>query len=168
MDQAKRLEVARLIDLLTSSGEEFNGDVAERLCRILPLTKPNLSPISIGISSTSEGGEALGLTTTGHDMDPSTEGEQNFRFGQSAIHRCGLYKIVHRPGRVDIEHLFAETIEDQDGQACRLIYRVADFRPLRLLLQKEISLTIVGFRLSLKRFVNWKLPRSQMPMARSS
>jgi hypothetical protein len=158
MDQARRLEVATLIDSLTSSREAFSSEVAERLCRLLPLTKPNISPISIGISNTSEGSEALGLTSTGHNMNASTEREQRFRFGQSAMHRCGLYKIVHRPGRVDIEHLFAETIEDQDGQACRLVYRVADFRPIRLLLQKEISLTIAGFRLSLKRFVNWKRP----------
>jgi hypothetical protein len=116
MDQARRLEVATLIDSLTSSREAFSSEVAERLCRLLPLTKPNISPISIGISNTSEGSEALGLTSTGHNMNASTEREQRFRFGQSAMHRCGLYKIVHRPGRVDIEHLFAETIEDQDGQ----------------------------------------------------
>ncbi len=158
MDQVTRLEAARLVDLLTSPGREFNSEVAERLCRLLPLTKPNLSPFSMSVSNSSENSEAFGLTSTGHSIDPSSEQEQQFRIGESDIHRCGLYKIVHRPGRIDIEHLFAETIEDQNGQACRLIYRASDFRPLRLLLQKEISLTITGIRFSLSRFVTWKQP----------
>ncbi len=159
MDQVTKLEVARLVDLLASPGREFDSEVAERLCRLLPLTKPNLSPFSMSVSNSSENSEALGLTSTGRSIDPSSDQEQQFRIGESDIHRCGLYKIVHRPGRIDIEHLFAETIEDQDGQACRLIYRASDYRPLRLLLQKEVSLTFAGIRFAFSRFVRWKRPR---------
>jgi len=159
MDLASRLRSSALVDGLTLDGDTFPVEAAQELISLVPVSPGIGFPFQLdtlyqGSSSAAEG-SAVGVGT----VSLSSENEEKrWSFGSPPTWRCGLYKLRHRPGRLEIEQLFAATFEDQTGRAFALHYDRHTGRPIRMKLQVEEALHLGPVRLGLARLRPWKRP----------
>ncbi|ACL94514.1 hypothetical protein [Caulobacter vibrioides] len=159
MDQASRLRSSALVEVLTRDGDTFPIAAGRELISLIPVSSGLGAPLRIDTAwqgpTSGMAGAAAGVGT----VALSGEGEdRRWSFGSPPIWRCGLYTLCHRPGRLQIEQLFADTFEDQTGRAFVLQYDRRTGRPTRLLLQVEQALSLGPIRLGLARFRDWKRP----------
>lgn len=158
MDTATRLQISGLIQALGEPGERFDRRLARQLIELVPMTSRHWSPFTVSVEQDADGAmtEAEAAGAPGAMMPD--QGARQTTWGQPSFLRCGLYKVRHRPGRLNIWHLFAETVEDQTGQAIRLVYRQRDCEPLALLVQREVAIELLSLRLAWTEFRPWKDP----------
>jgi hypothetical protein len=55
--------------------------------------------------------------------------EKKFTLNVPASHKIGGYVVTHTPGSINIELMWAETMMDQTGLSCLLVYDGASKEP---------------------------------------
>jgi hypothetical protein len=153
------MRAAALVEALTEPGERFSSSSARELIALIPLNRGGRAPLQLDVGYTGpgsivEGAAVGGGTAAAHREDD----EKRWAFGQPVTWRCGLYKLDHDPGRLTIAQLFADTVEDDTGRQCRLIYNRRTGEPLTLELLVQQAVNLGPFRLALSRFRPWKRP----------
>lgn len=159
MDLTARLRSSALVEVLTRDGDSFPVAAARELIALVPVSSGIGAPLRIDTAfqgpTSGMAGSAAGVGTVSL---PGEDEDRRWTFGAPPVWRCGLYKLSHRPGRLEIEQLFADTFEDQTGRAFILLYDRPTGRPTGLRLQVEQALSLGPIRLGLARFRDWKRP----------
>jgi hypothetical protein len=85
--------------------------------------------------------------------------ESKITLNVPATHRFGSYVVTHTPDAINIELMWAETMADQTGLSCLLVYDAQTKEPegLRIAVQKSLSLLIITF--NYVSYVPWKQPK---------
>lgn len=159
MDLTSRLRSSALVEVLTRDGDSFPVAAARELISLVPVSSGVGAPLRIdtqyqGPTSAAEG-SAAGVGTVSL---PGESEARRWTFGSAAVWRCGLYRLRHRPGRLEIEQLFADTFEDQTGRAFDLQYDRHTGHPTLMRLQVEQAVYLGPIRLGFARLKPWKRP----------
>lgn len=173
MDQRERLEASAIIDELIADGLVFDADTAVRLIELIPLFDRPFwrvirffdwrSSYDFETSSITRGC-AEGAGNVAVDDPRKSSGE--WTGSGIPTWRVGKYKMRHYPGLMEIEQLFADTMEDfGHGRRAKLVYRANVSRPrpivLKLCTVSDLLLPLApGIQLGIgvPRYVPWKTP----------
>jgi hypothetical protein len=158
MQTVERLQVATLVEEITSPTTTFDIDAASELIRLVPIGGRGAF-LSMETTVTSSGSKVEGIAANGGKAFVFTDEEpKHLSFGQPDSWRCGHYKLEHRPGKLVIKQMFDGTYEDETGRSCRLLYATGDGTPKRLDLLHQEAIRFGPVRLALSRFRPWKFP----------
>jgi hypothetical protein len=75
-----------------------------------------------------------------------------------ASHRIGGYVVMHTPGSIYIELMWAETKMDQSGSSCLLDYDIASKEPEEMRIAAQKSLSVLFLTFNYISYVPWKQP----------
>jgi len=76
-----------------------------------------------------------------------------------ASHRIGGYVVMHTPGSIYIELMWAEAKMDQSGMSCLLDYDRASKEPKDLRIAAQKSLSVLFLTFNHISYVAWKKPK---------
>jgi hypothetical protein len=159
MEAAARLRASALVEQLAAEGPTFPEAAARELIALVPVWRGVPAPVQIDGLWRGSGAAAEGVAAgVGPVAAPGGDETRRWSLGAPPTWRCGLYKLQHRPGRLGIEMLFAETFEDQTGRALELRYDRRTGRPRALRLQVESAVELGRVRLAVTRMRPWKRP----------
>jgi hypothetical protein len=100
-------------------------------------------------------GRAAGIGDVSADGE---EREKQVSWNAPSAHRIGGYGVVHTPGQIAIDLMWAETREEQSGQSCLLLYDQATGEPQAMQIAVQRTLTLLFIRLAYVSYVPWKKP----------
>lgn len=157
MNVQTRLEANAILDRLVANGSTFSRNDARRLIEVIPVT-PRSRFAFKGIFKGP--GPSIRGHAPGHgDVELKEESkEKTITLNVPASHRIGGYVVMHTPGSIYIELMWAETKLDQSGSSCLLNYDRASKEPeeMRIAAQKSLSLLFLTFNYI--SYVSWKRP----------
>jgi len=160
MEAAARLRASVLVEQLAAGeGETFPDAAARELIALVPVWRGMPAPVQIDGLWRGPGAAVEGVAAgVGPVMTPGGNEARRWSLGAPPTWRCGLHKLQHRPGRLGVEVLFADTFEDQTGRAFELRYDRRTGRPLALRLQVESAVELGRVRFAVARMRPWKRP----------
>lgn len=159
MEAAARLRASALVEQLAGEGETFPDAAARELIALVPVWRGIPAPVQIDGLWRESGAAVEGVAAgVGRVTAPGADEARRWSLGAPPTWRCGLYKLQHRPGRLGIEMLFADTFEDQTGRAMELRYDRRTGRPRALRLQVESAVALGRVRFAVTRMQPWKRP----------
>jgi len=159
IDLTARLEAHAILDRLVADGPTFPAGDARRVIELIPVAPSSRISFTGVFRRRGPGakGHAAGIG------DISLEGEEKqttFTLNVPASHRIGGYVVIHTPGHLDIELMWAETRADQTGQSCSLLYDVITKEPKEMRIAVQKSLTVLFITFNYVSLVPWKTPES--------
>ena len=159
MEVAPRLRASALVEQLAAEGATFPDAAARELIALVPVWRGAPAPVQIDGLWRGPGAAVEGVAAgVGPVTAPGGDEARRWSLGAPPTWRCGLYKLHHRPGRLTIEALFADTFEDQTGRAFELRYDRRTGRPRALRLQVESAVALGRMRFAVARMRPWKRP----------
>jgi hypothetical protein len=84
--------------------------------------------------------------------------EKTITLNVPASHRIGGYVVMHTPGSIYIELMWAETKMDQSGSSCLLDYDIASKEPEEMRIAAQKSLSVLFLTFNYISYVPWKQP----------
>ncbi|MBJ6126033.1 hypothetical protein [Microvirga splendida] len=157
MNVQTRLEANAILDRLVADGSTFLRNDARRLIELIPVTQPSrfaLKGIFKGPRPSIRG------HSPGHgDVELKEEAkEKKITLNVPASHKIGGYVVIHTPGSINIELMWAETKADQTGLSCLLVYDGPTKEPEELRIAAQRSLSLLFLTLNYVSYVPWKQP----------
>lgn len=168
MDINTRYEIMALIEKLTDNASPtFNAADARRLIALVPEDKSLFGNSSISYTRSTHTstfkGYAAGFGNAEIPNHPKGTTTSEWKTGEK--HLIGGFTIVHWRGALDIQHMWANTHEDQTEQRVQLRYnrRTGEPKDLRLWARYAFLSGNPGIRLfqlnfHLYHWTPWKLP----------
>lgn len=146
MDINTRLRINQLVDDITDvKSEFFNAAQARELIDIVPFhIRSGFFSFSLSVikdSSSSHSGYSPGVGNVSVGDDRKEE-KKEFTYNRLPVWKIGGYEITHEPGKITIGLMWRETLEDESGTECRLVYNKATKAPVRLDVLKDNLLDI--------------------------
>ena len=157
MNVQTRLEANAILDRLVAVGPTFSRNDARCLIELIPVAPSSrfaFKGIFKGPSSNIRGHAA------GHgDVELKGESkEKTITLNVPASHRIGGYVVMHTPGSIYIELMWAETKMDQSGSSCLLDYDIASKEPEEMRIAAQKSLSVLFLTFNYISYVRWKQP----------
>jgi hypothetical protein len=157
MNVQTRLEANAILDRLVADGPTFSRNDARCLIELIPVAPRSrfaFKGIFKGPSSNIRGHAA------GHgDVELKGETkEKTITLNVPASHRIGGYVVMHTPGSIYIELMWAETKMDQSGSSCLLDYDIVSKEPGEMRIAAQKSLSVLFLTFNYISYVPWKQP----------
>jgi hypothetical protein len=157
MNVQTRLEANAILDRLVADGPTFSRNDARCLIKLIPVAPRSrfaFKGIFKGPSSNIRGHAA------GHgDVELKGEcKEKTITLNVPASHRIGGYVVMHTPGSIYIELMWAETKMDQSGSSCLLDYDIVSKEPGEMRIAAQKSLSVLFLTFNYISYVPWKQP----------